>query len=144
MIKNPKTSLEIFGFSISRLNRTFRLAFYSRASVLRRSAEAGFDGEQAVVFRKSFTSARRARFDERRGEGYGEIGKSAVLGLARAVGHNGHIPRCRRHFADADGFRKCADLIRLDEHGVCRPLFDSALHAFGIRDEKVVAIAVDS
>ena len=48
----------------SNLYRSLRVHLHPRRAVLRRRAEAGFDGEQAVVFRKPLASAGRARFDE--------------------------------------------------------------------------------
>ena len=97
------------------LNCSLRLSLDSRASVLRRRSEAGFDVEKAVIFRKSFASARRARFDEGRSERNGEVGEG-ILPQALTIRHIPHtIPFKGRMEVQGECIMRLSTLAKYNE-----------------------------
>jgi hypothetical protein len=67
------------------------------------------------------------------------MGNCDVFGLSRAVRHNSIPTGTLCSLNSGNSFAEGADLIWLNENGVCCLRFDATLQKFGIGDEKIIA-----
>src|SRR5579863_3350044 len=97
------------------------------------------DAQQLVVFGGTIRARQRAGLDLPAIGRDREVGDGGILGLARAVRHDGGIASLVGHFDRAQRFRQCADLIDLDQDRVGTAVLDAVGQPLHIGDKQVIA-----
>src|SRR4051812_32356563 len=103
------------------------------------AAELLLDAQELVVLGDAIGARRRARLDLTAARRDREVGDRDVLGLPRAVGHDGRVAGLTRRADRVERLRQRADLVDLDEDRVGDPGLDPAPQPLGVRHEEVVA-----
>mmetsp|Transcript_73492 Transcript_73492/g.195366 ORF Transcript_73492/g.195366 Transcript_73492/m.195366 type:complete len:494 (-) Transcript_73492:77-1558(-) len=122
------------------------VAWLSARSLPRRAeeraaiAEAGLllNAQQLVVLGEALAAAGRAGLQMPRAQAHGEVRDEGVLGLTGAVRDKDAPLVVHAELPGSDGLRNTADLVHLEEHGVCGALVEAHLHALDVRAVEVI------
>src|SRR5450631_1191578 len=102
-------------------------------------AELFFNAEQLVVLGDAVSAADGAGFDLTYACGHRKISDESVFRFAGAVRHDGGIAVAAAEIDGFEGLGERADLVDLDENGIGCTLFNAALQALDVGDEKIIA-----
>ena len=106
-------------------------------------AQLFLNPQKLVIFRCSFTSARRSGFNLSASETNNQISDESVFSFAASVADHDAPALFVTHGGCFDGFGQGSDLVDFQEQRVARFLVDSCLDSGWVGDEEIVADNLD-